>query len=195
MLKVDSEELDFIERIMCDFKFPWFIAGGWAIDLGIGKQTREHEDLDICIFREHTSEVLNYFSDWEIKVAIPGENRLEPVVNLEDTKKPRYGLHLNKGSRFIEILLTDKIENQITFRRDPSITLNYKDFVRTDAVGRKLIAPELQLLFKAKEGRGKDQHDFYAYLPGMSTEQKNWLHSTLIKHHPVSPWINDLQFE
>jgi Aminoglycoside-2''-adenylyltransferase len=30
---------------------PWWIAGGWAIDLFLGRQTREHEDLDVLILR------------------------------------------------------------------------------------------------------------------------------------------------
>jgi hypothetical protein len=30
------------------FPFPWFIAGGWALDLAIGKQTRLHQDVDVC---------------------------------------------------------------------------------------------------------------------------------------------------
>lgn len=30
---------------------PWWIAGGWAIDLYIGTQTREHDDIDVQILR------------------------------------------------------------------------------------------------------------------------------------------------
>ena len=26
---------------------PWWIAGGWALDLFLGIQTREHEDIDV----------------------------------------------------------------------------------------------------------------------------------------------------
>src|SRR4051794_3932232 len=29
----------------------WWIAGGWAIDLWLGQQTREHVDLDIVTLR------------------------------------------------------------------------------------------------------------------------------------------------
>ena len=31
---------------------PWWIAGGWAIDLYLGRQTRPHEDIDVLI-QEH----------------------------------------------------------------------------------------------------------------------------------------------
>ena len=29
--------------------FPWFVAGGWAIDLFLGTPTRDHEDLEIAV--------------------------------------------------------------------------------------------------------------------------------------------------
>jgi hypothetical protein len=28
---------------------PWYVAGGWAIDLHLGTQTRPHEDLEIAV--------------------------------------------------------------------------------------------------------------------------------------------------
>ena len=30
---------------------PWFIAGGWAIDLFLGRKTREHADVDFALSR------------------------------------------------------------------------------------------------------------------------------------------------
>ncbi|HZG59866.1 MAG TPA: hypothetical protein VEY68_05265 [Anoxybacillus sp.] len=194
MGEVKSEQLDTIVQIMNKFQYPWFIAGGWAIDLGVGKVTRKYEDVDICIFREYTQEILDYFSDWKISVTIPGERRLEPVTSVEDTRLPRFGLHLHKENQFIEILLTDVSDDKVLFRRDPSISMDIDKFVRVDKAGRKYVAPEWQLLFKAKEGRVKDEHDFRAYLPTMTVEQREWLLSALRKHVPNSSWINDLQF-
>ncbi|WP_179862773.1 nucleotidyltransferase domain-containing protein [Bacillus pseudomycoides] len=192
MKAIQSVQLDFIVQTMSNFKYPWFIAGGWSIDLGIGKITREHEDIDICIFRENAQEVLNYFNDWDSYVAIPGEGRLEPCLTINDLKLPRYGLHLHKGRDFIEILLTDRNEDKILFRKNPSISMNCNQFVREDILGRKFVAPEWQLLFKAKEGRIKDEEDFKSYLPFMDKEQKLWLSSALKEQIPSSSWIEKL---
>ncbi|WNR46908.1 nucleotidyltransferase domain-containing protein [Paenibacillus roseipurpureus] len=63
-------DLDFIMSEMKNFQKPWFISGGWVIDIALGKVTREHDDLDICIYREDANEALRYFDDWEIKVAV-----------------------------------------------------------------------------------------------------------------------------
>ena len=40
---------------------PWWIAGGWALDLFLGVQTREHEDIDVQILRRHQLEVRTVF--------------------------------------------------------------------------------------------------------------------------------------
>ena len=35
-------------RILCAVDVPWWIAGGWALDLFVGTQTRAHKDLVWC---------------------------------------------------------------------------------------------------------------------------------------------------
>ncbi|RPK04770.1 nucleotidyltransferase domain-containing protein [Priestia endophytica] len=192
MVAIKSDQLDFVINVMKDFKYPWFFAGGWSIDLGIGNITRDHEDIDICIFREHALEVLSYFSEWTIYVAIPGEGRLELCQTLKDLDPPRYGLHLHRDQDFIEILLTDRSGEDVLFRKNHRISMNYKQFVQEDSLGRKYVAPEWQLLFKAKEGRLKDEEDFKACLPFMRNEQRLWLSSALQKQYPSCSWIKQL---
>jgi hypothetical protein len=36
-----------ISKLMKDFNKPWYIAGGWAIDLFLGLVTRSHQDIEI----------------------------------------------------------------------------------------------------------------------------------------------------
>lgn len=191
-MNISHPQLDSINRIMDGFTYPWFIGGGWAIDLKVGKVTRNHGDMDICVFREHAKELLAHFSGWQIEVAIPKESRLEPVLSIEDIRPPRYGLHLTKNEEFVEVLLTDKQDGEIIFRRDGDIKMPIQEAIRTDPIGRKYIAPELQLLYKAKEERDKDHHDFSIALLFMDDRQKAWLLKALAKHHPDSPWISRL---
>lgn len=54
--------INFVLHILHGCEKPWFIAGGWSIDIGLGKITREHHDLDICIFREDLMDVIAFFS-------------------------------------------------------------------------------------------------------------------------------------
>jgi len=118
---VNDTQLDRLLEIMSGSGFPWFIAGGWAIDMAIGRKTREHKDLDIVVFRGQLQDVLDYFAGWDIGVAIPGEHRLEPVTDKEQVESPRYCLHIRKDADFVEVLLTDRgPEGEIVYRRDPT---------------------------------------------------------------------------
>lgn len=188
-----SEPLVFVMDLMQDFPHPWWVGGGWALDVAAGRVSREHEDLDICIFREHAHAIFEHFSDWRIQIAIPGEHRLVPCTTLEDLRLPRYGLHLHRGDEFLEILLTDRVENQVIYRRDPAIQMPLHRFARLDSHGIPYVAPEWQLLFKAKEGRAKDQADFEQHAPLLDVEGVLWLYSSLQHHLPSSPWLSALQ--
>jgi hypothetical protein len=47
----DFKELDTIKAIMNSFAGDYWIAGGWAVDLHLGRQTRHHKDIEIAIDR------------------------------------------------------------------------------------------------------------------------------------------------
>lgn len=188
-----SEQLESVSEIMKDFQCPWLFSGGWSIDLALEKVTRQHDDVDICVFRDDAQRVLDYFRDWKISVAVPGEHRLLPCRTTDDTLPPRFGLHLRKGNQFIEILLTDKVDDMVIFRRDPSIRMTLDEFVRTDSQGRKYVAPEWQLLFKSKENREKDQQDFNSFIAQIDERQRHWLVTALKTHNPKSSWIVALE--
>src|ERR1700694_1145532 len=51
--------------------FPWWIAGGWAIDLFVGHQTRPHDDIDIVVLRRDQRAVQEAMADWELWAADP----------------------------------------------------------------------------------------------------------------------------
>jgi hypothetical protein len=36
---------------------PWWIAGGWALDLFLGQVSRSHADIDVGIFRADAPQV------------------------------------------------------------------------------------------------------------------------------------------
>ncbi|HSM70824.1 MAG TPA: hypothetical protein VK851_04715 [Anaerolineales bacterium] len=45
--------------------FSWWITGGWSIDLFLGKQTRNHFDVDIAISRDDQLLAQNYLNKWD----------------------------------------------------------------------------------------------------------------------------------
>lgn len=192
---ISDPQLTRIKAIMKTAKFPWYIAGGWSIDLFIGRKSRDHKDMDIVVFREYVQNVLDYFQGWKIGVAVPGEQRLEPVSNLSDVDSPRYCLHITSRSQFVEVLLTDRKNECALYRRNPSISLSLQDFIRTDETGILYITAEWQLLFKSKSPRNIDELDFRAALPYLSKQQKEWLGNAMIQSNGKKEWIELLEVE
>jgi hypothetical protein len=50
--------------LLSAIRSPWWIAGGWALDLFLGEVTRAHKDLDVGIFRSDAATVVAALSGW-----------------------------------------------------------------------------------------------------------------------------------
>jgi hypothetical protein len=188
----NTKELKDIVLIMKLFEKPWFIAGGWTIDLAVGEVTRTHKDMDICVFREDVEYALIYFKEWDIKVAIPGENRLEEVSGLTDLDLPRYCLHLLKDKEFLEILLTERINQEVIFRKNKNVSMNIKDF-SMGQLPALYVNPAWQLLFKSLSTRPEDEHDFKIYIERVDdNKSKKWLLKNIIMANGNKKWIEEL---
>ncbi len=69
-----------VKEVMARFERPWFLAGGWAIDLFVRRVTRPHEDVEIAILREDQARIRDYLEGWELDkvVKAPEGGRREP---------------------------------------------------------------------------------------------------------------------
>lgn len=54
-----------INTILESYKGVWAIAGGWAIDLFLGFETRDHKDIEIAIPRNEQQLLRTYLLHWE----------------------------------------------------------------------------------------------------------------------------------
>ena len=41
-----------VQRVLARVQAPWCVAAGWALDLFLGREGREHEDLEIAVARD-----------------------------------------------------------------------------------------------------------------------------------------------
>src|SRR6185295_11707078 len=47
---------------------PWYVAAGWAVELFLGEERREHEDLEIAVPRVRFPEISERLSAFELFV-------------------------------------------------------------------------------------------------------------------------------
>ena len=51
---------------------PWWICGGWAVDLWLGRTTRPHADTDVGCFRCDLPDMLEAMTGWGVYAAENG---------------------------------------------------------------------------------------------------------------------------
>lgn len=164
--------------------FPWWVAGGWAIDAFTGS-SRDHEDVDIAVFRANLPAVRQQLSGLHLWAAIDGT--LRPL--LPDLPEPeaydQIWVRRNAFSPWLfEVLLTPGDGDAWVNKRDAgkSIPLDEATFLAADGV--RYLAPELVLVMKAKHSRRKDDDDLARALPLLDTRQRQRLREWVAQLHP-----------
>jgi len=177
---------------MDDYDRPWGIAGGWAIDLFIGNETRDHADIEVAILREDQHRIKNVFTEWSFQKVVKGELIDWKSETLELPIHELHGIHLKSGER-LEVLLNELENDRWIFRRDPTITFPSSTLFITSEEGIPYLHPSVVLLYKAKNLREKDHTDFHAVKDLLGEEDRKWLRNSLEIHVPDHEWIPQLR--
>jgi hypothetical protein len=78
-------------------------------------------------------------------------------------------------------------------RRNPAIRRPIAELGAPDAEGIPLLAPEIQLFYKAKAPRPKDETDFAVAAPLLARAQSTWLRWAIeATHGQAHPWLQQL---
>lgn len=179
-----------LPRLLRGTTARWWVAGGWAIDLFLCRQTRRHDDLDIEISRHDQQEVWRALSGWDIQVAADG--RLRPLQTGEWLELGDDSLWCRPDATApwaIQVMLCEVEGSDWVYRRDARIRRPLAEAIRLNSDGLPFVAPEIQLLFKSKGMRAKDESDFSSALPRLNASSRRWLSQALRLVHPNHPWI------
>ena len=58
--------IDEVAERFAPYDVDWWIAGGYAIDLFLGWESRPHDDLDLEMFRTDREVLFDVFDGWEL---------------------------------------------------------------------------------------------------------------------------------
>lgn len=183
-------------ELMSGLCVPWWIAGGWAIDLFLGRQTRSHEDTDVLIRRDDQMEVQAYLSDWDLhKTQQPGLRPWAPGEFLDRPVDDIWCRRTPDSPWSLQLMLLDTDGDLWVFKRDPEIRGPLASLGRRTEAGVPYLSPEIQLLYKARpQPLEKDQSDFELAMPCLSRSTRTWLLRCLEKRFPNGhAWITRLR--
>ncbi|GGP11977.1 short-chain dehydrogenase [Oceanobacillus neutriphilus] len=183
-----------IRYLMKNISIPWWIAGGWALDLHYGKQTREHEDMDILIRKIDLPLLKKHLGEsYELFLANNGS-----LSKLIDSKS----INIQSGSIWVkmkheitwlfEIMLMDTENNEWIYKRDNKIKRPLSEIEAITEDGIPYIKPEIQLLYKGGSSvvRQKDNNDLERMLPILKKDEMKWLYHTLSQQfNGEHPWL------
>ena len=189
---------------MAGFDRPWWVAGGWALDLFLGHRTRPHADLEISVLAADQRALFEQLGGWDLRLVAPGASlapwdgsRIEApfhqVWARHGPGRPATADEFAADPTMLGYLLEQGDARRWVFRRDSAVIRPLHGFGAATADGVPFVRPEVALLFKAKATRFKDQRDFDRVLPRLDGAARAWLVSALEQAHPGHAWIGLLR--
>jgi hypothetical protein len=177
-----------------DFARTWWVAGGWAIDLHLGRQTRDHHDLDVGLFARDQVAAHEYLSrcGWELHCADP-PGRLRPWPPGEELPPEVHDIWCRRsrdGPWELQLMLNPGHDGHWISRRDRALRCDCSEALLRSPDGIAYLAPHLQLHFKAKGLRPRDEADLRAVLPQLHPSRRAWLRDAIARTYGAGhPWL------
>ena len=183
-----------LARLLFGLRTPWWICGGWALDLFLGRDTRRHDDLDVALLRRDQQVLFRHLGGWDLRYATP-HHTLE-LWDGEHLEPPIHGIWARRSSGATapwtcEFLLNEHTDLDWIFRRNEGVTRSL-DEVGAERDGVPFLRPEIVLLYKAGEPSPKDEADFVTVGPHLTRTATRWLREALEVVDPRHPWVRQL---
>ncbi|MEX1102724.1 MAG: amino acid transporter [Dehalococcoidia bacterium] len=179
-----------VGELLRGIEAPWWIAGGYAIEAFAGRELREHGDVDVGLLRRDQLAVQRTLDGWELHAADP-PGTLRPWLPGEHLPRAIHDIWVREdgdGPWRFQLMLDESEGEEWVFRRDTRVRRELGALTwKRDPLS--YIAPEVQLLYKSKGLRAKDQVDFAAAEPVLSDRQRAWLRDALELVEPGHPWL------
>lgn len=166
--------------------FRWWVAGGVALELHLEASWRQHEDADVGVLRHDAAAIRSWLSEWEMAVAADG--RLTPWDGgpLDEAQSQNnVWVERKPDSSFVlDLTIGSGDDESWIYRRDTSLRRPWSEAVLRTTRGIPYLAPDLQLLFKSKSPRPKDDRDACVVIPLLVERERHFLATTLPADHP-----------
>jgi hypothetical protein len=191
-----------VAEALGNLRAPFYFSGGWAIDLHLGRVTREHHDIDTLVMRRDHLGLHKALKQFLLKKIIPHPDGMPPnrgtIVEWPPGERIELPVHqinayrANDSEPAFQVMLAESSDGEWIFRRNPEIRMPLARMGFHPLWGLPYLAPEIVLLFKAKHLEPRDRIDFDSALPALSMDARRWLRDAIEKTHPGHEWLNAL---
>ena len=181
-----------VAQVISEVGVRWAVAGGWAIDLWLGEQTREHHDIEVVVGRADQRAVHSALRNtWELFCLDPPGSDWR-LWGGHPVDEPAFQIQARRADAVFDIFTESMDDHTWQFRRDHRITRPVADVVVMSDAGIPIVRPEIQLLYMAKSEEAKNQHDFVVTRPRLGREEASWLAEAIRLTLPAHRWLAEL---
>ena len=191
-----------VAQALGNLRAPFYFAGGWAIDLHLGRVTREHHDVDALVMRRDHLLLHKALKQFSLKKIIPRRDGKPPnrgaIVEWPAGERLELPVHQVNAYRAgeselaFQVMLAESRGSDWIFRRNPDVSMPISKMGFHPLWGLPYLAPEIVLLFKAKHLEARDRVDFDHAIPALSVDARRWLRDAIEKTHPGHEWLKVL---
>lgn len=184
-----------VAALFANVCFPWWIAGGFAIEQFVGSAFRPHGDIDVLLLKRDATAARRLLRDWDLWVADPpGHLRRWPTDEALPDRATDVWCRKKPGNAWqLQLMFDNSEDGNWQSRRAPAISVPIDAIGFKNADGIAFLRPEIQLFYKAKNPRPKDDLDLAHCLPLLTGEQLDWLaHVIRITFGDDAPWLTQI---
>ena len=181
-----------VAELFGSVSFPWWVAGGFAIELAVGMHVREHGDLDVVVLRCDQLALRRALTGWDLHMADPpGSGRFRPWPPGDRVPQLVHDVWCRTAPTAawsVQVMLDEADAGDWVSRRDSRVRRPLRDLGAVSEDGIPYLSPAVQLFYKAKNTRPKDEIDFDAALPLLELGERRWLSRALELTTPGHHW-------
>jgi hypothetical protein len=182
----DPIGIDELARLLEGAPCRWWVSGGRAYELHLGRSWRDHGDTDVGICREDVAIFVGSLTDLELVVAAGGE--LRPyrggALSGERHENNLWCRRAPGGPFILDVQIGEGDPSRWVYRRDPTVTRPWDEVVRRSPAGVPYLSPEIQLLFSSVHHEARHDLDARIVVPELTTGERAWLGAHLADGHP-----------
>jgi hypothetical protein len=191
-----AAELLAVKGLFENYPRPYWIAGGWALDLFAGRVRRSHGDVDVLVLARDLEVLARTFTRPRpvLQFAETGEQR--PWVEGERLVPGPHALVFpdDDGPSPVQILLGASDRDEWVYHRGRgTLRKSLNEITLQSPQGLCYLAPEIVLLYKSRHLRPKDNADFEDVHDLLDPSRRQWLVERIFPRYPDHPWLPALR--
>jgi aminoglycoside phosphotransferase len=193
----DSTPLAIARDLFRSYARPYWVGGGWAVDLFAQRVRRPHSDVDIAVLYRDVDYLAETFRDPRPLLVDPATGERREWAPDEQLRPGPHGSFVIPDDSHpcpITIKLTASDGDEWVYHRGTgNVRRPHSLMTLTTERGLPFVGPEVALLYKSPTLRSKDWQDFDDIHEMLDGDRRGWLIDNLAPRFPDHPWLPRLR--